>query len=165
MNKSNETPMWIRELFAIALALVIVVPICIVLTSEGIKYAQRRETEHSSIRTKLFEDISSNESRILASAEEWFDRNLSANVRLMTESLKTFASGEGYAGPELFSDGFVLAFEGERAVLPEGMDVADARITQALAEESVASGAMRTGRLVKQPGQGQIGRASCRERV
>jgi len=153
MNRSNERPLWVREAFAIALAFIITVPICAFLTSEGIKYAHRREEEHLSIRTKLFEDIAGSESRILASAEEWYDRNLSANVRLMTDSLKSFASGDGYAGPELFSDGFVLTFDGERPVLPEGIRGADARITRALAEQSVASGEMRTGRLVKPPGK------------
>ncbi len=154
MNKSNERPLWARELFAIALTLIMIAPICALLTSEGIKYAQRREEEHLSIRTKLFEDIAINQRRVYASAEEWFDRNLSANIRLMTDALETFASNGGYSGPEFFSDGFVLTFEGERAVFPEELGEADAQISRTLVEESIASGAMRTGRLMKQPERG-----------
>ena len=81
MNKSNERPLWVRELVALALAFIIMTPICFILTSEGIKYAQHREEEHLSIRKKMFEDIAGNESRVLASAEEWYDRNLSAHIR------------------------------------------------------------------------------------
>ena len=153
MNQSNKRPLWIRELFAITLALIMIAPICAILTSEGIKYAHRRENEHLSIRTKLFEDVATDESRVSAAAEEWFDRNLSASIRLMTDSLKAFASNGGYSGPRMISDGFVLAFEGERAVFPEEMGEVEAQISRALVEQSVASGAMRTGRLVKQPGQ------------
>lgn len=96
MKKPNERPLWIRELFALALSFVMIVPICAMLTSEGIKYAHRREEEHLSIRTKRFEEIARNESRVFASAQEWYDRNLSANIRLMTDSLKTFATEAGY---------------------------------------------------------------------
>ncbi len=150
----KDRPLWIRELFAIALALIMLAPICALLTSEGIKYAHRREDEHLSIQTKLLDDIASNESQVFASAEEWFDRNLSARIRLMTDSLKVFNSNKGYSGPALFSDGFVLAFEGGQAVFPEGMGEVDAQISRTLVEESVATGAMRTGRLVKHPEQG-----------
>ena len=150
MNKSNERPLWIKELFALALALVLLAPICFFLTSEGIKYAQRRDEEHLSIRTKMFQDIAGNESRVNASAEEWYDRNLSANIWLMTDSLKAFVVDGDYAGPRLFDDGFVLTFEGERPVFPAGMPEVDAQISRKLAEQSVASGAMRTGRLTKQ---------------
>ena len=153
MKQSNKRPLWIRELLALVLALVMIAPICAILTSEGIKYAHRRENEHLSIRTKLFEDVATNESQVIDTAEEWFDRNLSANIRLMTDSLKAFVSNGSYSGPEMFDDGFVLAFEGERAVFPEEMGEVDAQISRTLVEESVASGAMRTGRLVKQPGQ------------
>lgn len=154
MDKPNKRPLWLKELFMIALAFIMIAPICVFLTSEGIKYAQRREAEHLSIRTKLFEELVNSENRIFAYAEEWYDRNLSANIRLMTDSLKTFATGEGYAGPDLFPGGFVLTFEGERAVLPEGLGEVDAQISRALAQESAASGRMRTGQLVKRPGQG-----------
>ena len=116
MKKPNERPLWIRELFALALSFVMIVPICAMLTSEGIKYAHRREEEHLSIRTKRFEEIARDESRVFASAQEWYDRNLSANIRLMTDSLKTFATEAGYTGPELFSDAFVLTFQGENPV-------------------------------------------------
>lgn len=149
----KDRPLWIRELFAIVLALIMLAPICALLTSEGIKYAHRREDEHLSIQTKLLDDIASNESQVFASAEEWFDRNLSARIRLMTDSLKVFNSNKGYTGPALFSDGFVLAFEGGQAVFPEGMGEVDAQISRTLVEESVATGAMRTGRLVKQAEQ------------
>ena len=154
MEKPNKRPLWIKELFTIALAFILIAPICVLLTSEGIKYAHRREAEHLSIRTKLFEELANGESRILAYAEEWYDRNLSANIRLMTDSLKTFASDGGYAGPDLFPGGFVLTFEGDKAILPEGLGEVEAQISRALAEEGAASGKMRTGRLVKQPGQG-----------
>ena len=87
MKQSNKRPLWIRELLALVLALVMIAPICAILTSEGIKYAHRREKEHLSIRTKLFEDVATNESQVIDTAEEWFDRNLSANIRLMTDSL------------------------------------------------------------------------------
>ena len=66
----KDRPLWIRELFAIALALIMLAPICALLTSEGIKYAHRREDEHLSIQTKLLDDIASNESQVFASAEE-----------------------------------------------------------------------------------------------
>lgn len=156
MKKPNERPLWIRELFALALSFVMIVPICAMLTSEGIKYAHRREEEHLSIRTKRFEEIARNESRVFASAQEWYDRNLSANIRLMTDSLKTFATEAGYTGPELFSDAFVLTFQGENPVFPEEMGEVEAEISRALVEESVASGAMRTGRLVKKPGREDV---------
>ena len=151
MKKTNDRPLWMRELFALVLSFIMLVPICAMLTSEGIKYAHRREDEHLSIRTKRFEEIARNESRVIASAEEWYDRNLSANILLMTDSLKTFVTEEGYTGPELFSDAFVLTFQGERAVFPEGMGEVEAQISRALVEESIASGTMRTGRLVKKP--------------
>ena len=156
MNKANDRPLWIKELIAFVLASVMIVPICVFLTSEGIEYANRREEEHLSIRTKMFEDFSSNESRILDSAQEWYDRNLSANILLMTDSLKTFVTNEGYTGPELFPDGFVLSFQGERAVFPAGMGEVDAEISRELVEQSVTSGQMRTGRLMKWHAQASI---------
>ena len=110
MSKMNERPLWLKELCSFVLIFAIIVPICIFLTSEGIKYAHSREEEYLSIRTKMFEDIASNESRILASAEEWYDRNLSANVRLMTDSLKDLVRDGSYSGPELFADGCCWAF-------------------------------------------------------
>lgn len=81
MKKTNDRPLWMRELFALVLSFIMLVPICAMLTSEGIKYAHRREDEHLSIRTKRFEEIARNESRVIASAEEWYDRNLSAHIR------------------------------------------------------------------------------------
>lgn len=85
---------------------------------------------------------------MLASAEEWYDRNLSASVKLMVDSLNTFVSTEGYTGPSVLDDGFILSFQGEKAVIPDGLDVVETTITRALVEDSVSSGSMRTGRLV-----------------
>jgi len=50
-----------------------------------------------------------------------YERHLRENVKLMTVSLKTDLTEEGYTGPMLLEDGAVVVLRGEKAVWPEGM--------------------------------------------
>ena len=47
----------------------------------------------------------------------------------------------------MFSDGFVVEFQGDSAILPEEIADMDVEISKARVEESLASGAMRTMRI------------------
>lgn len=133
MSKKGERQLDLREVLAFALVFLLILPICIILTTEGLKYAHAREKEHLTLRRNIVEDLASNEGWVLASAEEWYDRNLSASVKLMVDSLNTFVSTEGYTGPSVLDDGFILSFQGDKAVIPDGLDVVETTITRALA--------------------------------
>lgn len=133
MSKKGERQLDLREVLAFALVFLLILPICIILTTEGLKYAHAREKEHLTLRRNIVEDLASNEGWVLASAEEWYDRNLSASVKLMVDSLNTFVSTEGYTGPSVLDDGFILSLQGDKAVIPDGLDVVETTITRALA--------------------------------
>ena len=80
-----------------------------------------------------------------AAADATIYENQKANVNMMTNLLKEFATKDGYAGPRVFSDGFVAELQGERVILPREYRTFDTLITREMIEKGLASGKMMTG--------------------
>ena len=89
-------------------------------------------------------DLVNNENEMYNAAVETFDRNLATHMKMMTFSLSRLVSQQGYAGPRVLSDGFVVELRGSDAILPEGLP-GGLRISRSLIDLSLASGQLRTG--------------------
>ena len=56
---------------------------------------------------------------ITSTGEKWMEKNRTA-AKLTAAALKSLVSEEGYSGPAVFSDGFVVRFADGQAVYPDG---------------------------------------------
>ena len=134
-----------KELLALMITIVLFFLIRVVLLIVGTKFSETREDELLHMKMDTLMEIVSDGNAKRAAADATIYANQKANVNLMTNLLKEFATKDGYAGPRVFSDGFVAELQGERVILPREYRTFDTQITREMIEKSLASGKMMTG--------------------
>lgn len=146
MKKEREYSVSKKTVTAFIIMAVLLIPISIVMALAGMRLTRNRENAQNELKMNVLSKLVANESDMLEVAGEQFDRNLSANLMMVTTSLKEFVTEDEYTGPRVLTNGFVVELREGAVVLPEGMPKGRMALTQSLIEQSVASGKMRTGR-------------------
>ena len=134
-----------KELLALMITIVLFFLIRVVLLIVGTKFSETREDELLHMKMDTLMEIVSDGNAKRAAADATIYANQKANVNMMTNLLKEFATKDGYAGPRVFSDGFVAELQGERVILPREYRTFDTQITREMIEKGLASGEMMTG--------------------
>lgn len=133
----------IRTFIVMAITLI---PVSAAMIFAGIQFTRSREQFQMKLKENTLAALVVGENERLASAEALFDRNLSAHLRAMTALLGELVTEEGYIGPYVLSDGFVVTLRGSEVIVPEGIPEGRMELTRALINRSLATGRMRTGR-------------------
>lgn len=133
-----------KAIGAMILILVLSVPVCAALYFLGGDYSALRETQLEQMNRKVLADISAYANRQYLEAGESFDEHIRKEIDLTVCFLKEYTKAGAYTGPKVLSDGFVVEFDGGRAVFPPQISGA-ASVDKSLIEESLKSGQMRTG--------------------
>ena len=134
-----------KELLALVITIVLYFLIRVVLLFVGAKFSETREDELLHLKMDTLMEIVSDGNAKRAAADATIYENQKANVNMMTNLLKEFATKDGYAGPRVFSDGFVAELQGERVILPREYRTFDTQITREMIDKGLASGEMMTG--------------------
>ena len=119
-----------KELLALMITIVLFFLIRVVLLIVGTKFSETREDELLHMKMDTLMEIVSDGNAKRAAADATIYANQKANVNMMTNLLKEFATKDGYAGPRVFSDGFVAELQGERVILPREYRTFDTQITR-----------------------------------
>lgn len=154
-KKTGEYSISKRTTRAFIITAILLIPISVFMALAGMQLTRNRENAQSELKMNVLSRFVANESDMFEAAKAQFDRNLSANLEMVTTSLKAFVTDDGYTGPRVLSDGFVVERRGDSVVLPQGVPKGRMSITANMIERSLESGAMRTGRLFADAGEGQ----------
>ena len=137
---------------AFGIMFLILVPILLILIFLSTHFDRKRENEQDEIKRETLVNTAANERLEVENADARFDAKLALLLEFTTDSLKEFVTEEGYTGPRMFEHGFVAEFRDGQLLLPDEFPEGDMQLTPELAEESIASGKMRTGRLTTAKG-------------
>lgn len=143
-----------RAVITVLLVMAVIFP---TVTLAGIHFVRRRQDEYVDVKMSVFADASDMQSETLAGEGAHYDAHLKLHLLMMTDTLAEFVTPEGYTGPRVLSDGFVVELQGDWVLLPEGAPEGETDLSRELIEQSVAEGAVRTGHLRKKAVEGPSG--------
>lgn len=157
MKKAKEYSVPKKTIKAFIIMTILLIPITVVMVLAGMQLTKNREQAQIEMKMNALTKLVANENEMLVAAKERYDSNLSAYMKMVTTSLKALVTEDGYTGPWILSDGFVVELRGDDVVLPEGVPVSRDALSRSLIEESLESGKMRTGRFVADGGGADAG--------
>lgn len=146
MKKTREHSIRKRTARTFLITAIMLIPVGVFMVLGGMRFARERENAQIRLKMDALAELVANENEMYNAAVEAFDRKLAAHMTMMTVSLGKLATPEGYAGPRLFSDGFVVQLRGDDVILPEGMPEEKPWLSRSIIEQSIESGKLRTGR-------------------
>ena len=148
MKKTGDYSIRRQTIRTVMIMVIIMIPVSVAMIFAGIQFTRSREQFQMRLKENTLAALVDGENERLAAAEAAFDRNLSAHLTMMTSLLGELVTEDGYAGPYVLSDGFVVTLRGNNVIVPEGVPEGEMNITRSLIEQSLASGKMRTGRFL-----------------
>ena len=133
-----------RTIRAFVIMVVMLIPVIVYMILGGMRFAKDRENAQIKLKMDILAELVTNENKMYKEAVEAFDRNLDKHMRMMTVSLGKLVTQEGYVGPRVLSDGFVVELRGDDVILPEGMPKDRMQIDRNDIKQSIATGNLRT---------------------
>lgn len=133
-----------RTIRAFVIMVVMLIPVIVYMILGGMRFAKDRENAQIKLKMDILAELVTNENKMYKEAVEAFDRNLDKHMRMMTVSLGKLVTQEGYVGPRVLSDGFVVELRGDDVILPEGLPKHQMQINRNDIEQSIATGNLRT---------------------
>ena len=118
MKKPEEQSIRHKTIRAVVVMAIMLIPIAAFMIWEGIHWAQERENTHTRMKMDALAELVSNENQMYETCMAIFDRNLAAQMKMMTFSLNKLVTPEGYTGPRILRNGFVVELQGEQKGLP-----------------------------------------------
>ena len=147
-NKAKEESIKRRSRGAFILLAVLMIPVSFLTIWVGTRLARDREDVRNRQNAEAIRAFVANENEMHRLAVQAFDKRLAAHMQMMTRTLGALTGDQGYAGPWVLADGFVVQLQGDGVVLPEGMPKGTGDLSRAMIDQSLSSGKMRTGRYV-----------------
>ena len=148
MENNSDNNAHIKTIRTMILVLVLMIPIGMAMFFLDKRVNDQREEQQKQVRINALTRIIYYGKEERNAAEKEFDRNLAREVELNVCFLKENVTEEGYTGPRILSNGFIVELQGDKVIIPEGVPEGEMQISREVIKESVASGAMRTGRIV-----------------
>ena len=148
MKKAGDYSIRKQTIRTVVIMVITLIPISAAMIFAGIQFSRSREQFQLKLKENTLAALVAGENERLAAAEATFDRNLSAYLKALTAMLGELVTEEGYMGPYVLSDGFVVTLRGNDVIVPEGIPEGRMELTRALIDQSLASGRMRTGQFL-----------------
>ena len=148
MKKAKEYSVPKKTIKAFIIMTILLIPITVVMVLAGMQLTRNREQAQIEMKMNALTKLVANENEMIVAAKDRYDSNLSSYMKMVTASLKALVTEDGYTGPWVLSDGFVVELRGDGVVLPEGVPEGRMELSRSLIEQSLESGKMRTGRFV-----------------
>ena len=146
MKRAREQSIHKRTIRALVIMTIMLVPVCVFMILGGMRLAKDRESAQIKLKMDALAQLVDNENKMYNAAVKAFDKSLAAHMNMMRASLGKLVSEDGYAGPRMLSDGFVVELRGDNVILPEGMPRGALQLNRSDIERSLSSGRLRTGR-------------------
>ena len=148
MKKAREQSIHKRTIRALVIMAIMLVPVCVFMVLGGMRLAKDRESAQIKLKLDALAQLVDNENKMYNAAVKAFDKNLAAHMNMMRASLGKLVSEDGYAGPRMLSDGFVVELRGDDVILPEGMPEEKPWLSRSIIEQSIKSSSERCDVLI-----------------
>ena len=141
MKKISES---IRNKGLLTLSLIILLFFLIrfALIFIGTKLGETRENEQNQIKMNMLMNILSEGNDKRAAADARITGYEAADVELVTNLLKELVTEDGYIGPRVLPDSFVVELRNDRLILPEEYQAYGTDLTREVIEEGLKNGTM-----------------------
>ncbi len=108
----------------------------------GTKLGETRENEQNQVKMNMLMNILSEGNEKRAAADARITGYEAADVELVTNLLKELVTEDGYIGPRVLKDGFVIELRNDRLILPEEYRAFGTVLTREVIEEGLKNGPM-----------------------
>lgn len=146
MKEARDPSIRKKTIRAFILMAIMMIPVSVYMILGGMRFARDREKAQVMLKMDALAELVDNENEMYSEAVKAFDGNLTSHMNMMTASLGKLVSQEGYDGPRVLTDGFVVELQGKDVIMPEGMSGGSIQLSKSVIEKSLASGDLRTGR-------------------